>query len=323
MRPASIAFALSVSLAACTTPSLPAAPVIAPSPATAPAPPRDDPYGGTFGSLTGLPVSIDQADRRVIVVPFAAGFRARGLDAADFVVVEAAPDGVRTIGLYQTNVPRWVGPVGPLRPLAGKVATTADAIIAAAGGEKFSSTLMALGQRDASIDAEPHAYRGRSSRRMVRPAALWAAEPHAGRSGSLLAFAHEDDAFATAGQRQASSLHAETEGRVFEWRFSVAEGAWRSQPGSPCPPSQSVIVQQVPFKDLRVDRNGTIELAAQVLGRGEATVVSGGLGIAATWSRPTYQSITNFIDPSGTPLRFHPGRTCVVLVPTETVVGVS
>lgn len=288
------------------------------APAPAPAPSVVlDPYSGPVGALDGRPASTGVATRQVVVVPFAVGRPAQGLDAADLVVVEASPGRSRTIGLYQSQLPTSVGPVGALRPNDAKLGATVHALVASDGSSsKFVPLLAPLGVVDASAAAAARAYRRATAGRMVDLVRL---EHDFGRSrsvSSLLTFERGDDTFASEGADAVTQLHLAMGERAWSWSYDRAQDQWSPGPGAPCPASASVVVQQVPFKSLRVDKTGTTEPAAQLLGRGRASVVSGPLGVTATWSRPANDALTNYADPTGTPIRLRPGRTCLVLVPT-------
>lgn len=292
------------------------------APTAAPAPSvLLDPYAGPFGVLDGKPASAAVATRQVVVVPFVVGRRAQGLDAADVVVVEAPPQRSRTIGLYQSQLPSDVGPVGALRPNDGKLGATVHALIGSDGSSgKFVPLLAPLGVVDASAAVAPAAYRRTPAGRMVDLARLQGEVGRSRTTSSLFSFARADDSFASEGAGAVSGLRVALGDRTWGWSFDRSLGRWSPVPGSPCPAVTSVVVQQVPFKSLRVDKVGRTEPAAQLLGRGRATVVSGPLGMAGTWSRPDAAALTNYADPTGTPVRLQPGRTCVVLVPTDSAV---
>jgi hypothetical protein len=288
-----------------------AVPTTAPSPSVV-----IDPYSGVFGVLDGKPTTDAVARRQVVVVPFARGVQTRGLDQADVVVVEAPAGRARSIGLYQSQSPAGVGPVGPLRPLDGKLAATVGALIASDGSsDKFTPVLAPLGVVDASAAVAEDAYRRTTAGPVVDVARLQADLGRPDRASSLLTFARGEDAFAAAGSSAVTQLSVTTGERTWVWNYDASRGAWSPAAAAPCPPSTSLVVQEVPFKSLRVDKAGTTEPAAQVLGRGRATVVSGALGVTGTWSRPGNAALTNYADASGTPVRLQPGRTCVVLVP--------
>jgi hypothetical protein len=57
---------------------------------------------------------------------------------------------------------------------------------------------------------------------------------------------------------------------------------------------------------------------AQLVGRGNALIFTGGVAIPATWSKPSASAVTQFTDPSGAPVKLTPGQTWVELAPTGT-----
>ena len=52
---------------------------------------------------------------------------------------------------------------------------------------------------------------------------------------------------------------------------------------------------------------------AQVVGEGEALVLTGGVGYTARWVKPAANAPTQYFDAAGAPIRLTPGRTWVEL----------
>ncbi len=107
---------------------------------------------------------------------------------------------------------------------------------------------------------------------------------------------------------------------AFDWDGS---GWARSQKGTPhvdaagqriAPPN--VIVQFVPYKEVQCcDTAGYPILEAQVIGEGDAWILTGGQLVEAHWSRPSLGDVTTYTGPDGSPVGLTPGRTWVSLVP--------
>ena len=63
------------------------------------------------------------------------------------------------------------------------------------------------------------------------------------------------------------------------------------------------------------DRSGAVVPEAELIGEGDAWVLTAGRLIKGRWSRPGEDRITAYTVPSGEPIRLTPGRTWVELVP--------
>ena len=76
-------------------------------------------------------------------------------------------------------------------------------------------------------------------------------------------------------------------------------------------------VQVVGYHDTGLrDRSGAVVPEAELIGEGDAWVLTGGRLIKGHWSRPSDDRTTVFTLPSGELIRLTPGRTWVELVPT-------
>ena len=64
-----------------------------------------------------------------------------------------------------------------------------------------------------------------------------------------------------------------------------------------------------------VDTSGYAVPEAELIGEGEAWVLTGGRLVKGRWSRPTEAQITTYTLPSGEPIKLTPGRTWLELVP--------
>jgi hypothetical protein len=60
---------------------------------------------------------------------------------------------------------------------------------------------------------------------------------------------------------------------------------------------------------------------ADLVGQGQAMILTAGTTIAATWSKPAAASVTQFADTNGTPVMLTPGQTWVELAPLGTPVN--
>ena len=78
----------------------------------------------------------------------------------------------------------------------------------------------------------------------------------------------------------------------------------------------NVVVQFVTYHDTgQVDSTGTAVPEADVVGQGDAWVLTGGMLIPCRWSKASDNDITRYTDASGAAVKLTPGKTWVELVP--------
>ena len=65
----------------------------------------------------------------------------------------------------------------------------------------------------------------------------------------------------------------------------------------------------------QVDSTGTAVPEADVVGEGDAWVLTGGMLIPCRWSKASDTDITRYTDASGAEVQLAPGKTWVELVP--------
>jgi Protein of unknown function (DUF3048) N-terminal domain/Protein of unknown function (DUF3048) C-terminal domain len=98
-------------------------------------------------------------------------------------------------------------------------------------------------------------------------------------------------------------------------------GYARSQSGTPHVDAlgvqvapENVIVSFTPYADSDVtDQFGVPIREAQLVGQGDAWVLTGGQMIVARWSKPSLEAPTQYLDAAGQPVKLTPGRTWVAL----------
>ena len=79
---------------------------------------------------------------------------------------------------------------------------------------------------------------------------------------------------------------------------------------------ENVVFQVVGYRNTGlVDRSGAAVPEAELIGEGEAWVLTGGRLVKGRWSRPTEAQTTTYTLPSGEPIKLTPGRTWLELVP--------
>jgi len=84
--------------------------------------------------------------------------------------------------------------------------------------------------------------------------------------------------------------------------------------------AENVIIQLVPVRPIAGDSAGRLEVT--LTGAGEALVFTDGRLLRARWEKPNRHARTRFVDSAGELVRLTPGRTHILLMPSDTeIVG--
>ena len=299
-----------------------------PAPATA----------GDLAPLTGLP----QADaarraRMALVVKLDNAPNGRpqaGLNQADVVVVEKVEGHItRLFTIFQTNDSDPVGPVRSARSTDVALVTPLNRPLFAYAGT--NATFQALIDKAPIIDVGFNKAGGDYSRKGGRPApynlfsntsALYKRAP-AGAKAPPPLFTYRGAGQAATGD-PASGLHVEYQARgratKMDYAWDAGSGTWkRSQDGTPFNDAagaqvapRNVVVQFVTYKDTgQRDRSGAVVDEAQLVGTGDAWVLTDGKVTKGAWSKPTAEAVTAYNDAAGKPVGLTPGTTWVELPP--------
>jgi len=309
-----------------TTPSTPPAPQ---------APPR------LTAPLTGLPMEAGAASGRpVLVVKIDNAPLARpqiGLNQADVVFEEGVEGGItRFAALFHSKPSDPVGPVRSARSTDINIVSPLRRPLFAYSGanDVFKEYISRAPLVDVGVDAYPDRYHrdnGRSS-----PHNLFSTTPRLHElapDGSrpppaLFPFRNAGEAASGAGARPVTRATAFWRGpsketvAVWDWN-DTAQGWRRTQNGEDHVDGAgrqvipaNVVVQFVNYRDTGlVDSSGTSVPEAEVLGEGDAWILTGGKLVPARWSKPSAEEITRYVDYAGAEVRLAPGRTWVELVP--------
>jgi hypothetical protein len=304
----------------------------APGPTTAPVP-------AGIAPLTGLPLADPaRASRPALVVKIDNAPKARpqvGMNQADVVIEEKVEDGVtRFFTIFHSTES---DPVGPVRS-----ARTTDIILASAMHRPlfaYSGTNATFQEQvnraplvDVGINAMPGAYFRQSGRPapynlFSRTSALWQhAAPQSSAPPALFPFRAGGQP--AAGGSPGAGVHIEFVGKhittVVDYAWDAGSGTWRRvENGTPHNDGagvqvapKNVVVQLVQYKDTgQVDRSGTSVPEAELVGNGEAWILTDGKVVKGTWSKPTPEAVTAYNGPDGKAVPLTPGQTWVELAP--------
>lgn len=294
--------------------------------------------------LTGL--SQPDAGRRgraALIVKIDNAPKARpqaGINAADVVVVEKVEDGVtRLAALFHSNDTE-VGPVRSARSTDVSIAAALNRPLFAYSGAnaKFLDLVRSSPMVDVGVDRFGGPYRRQAGR--PAPYNLWSdtaklyALPEAATAGAppppLFAYRAGGAPVANAGATPATTAHIEYLGDHIDtivdytWDPSVGGGSWkRIQDGTPFVDAagaqvtpRNVVIQLVNYIDTGLrDRSNTVVPEAELIGSGDAIVLTDGKAVRGRWVRDKADSVTSFVDSAGAPIALTPGTTWLELAP--------
>jgi hypothetical protein len=298
--------------------------------------------------LTGLPAGDSpNQSRPALVVKIENVDAARpqaGLLAAD-VVYEEVVEGQqsRIITVFQSKDTDLLGPVRSVRPSDPPIIKPLNPLFAFSGGtQKFKNLVAAAGIADINYEAACCAkayYRrpGRSAPHNVYTSTqrLYAlAQPGMPAPPKMFDYLPAGQPFTGSGAVPATHL-TETLGilckadytydpatqtyiRVSNGKPQVVEGGGQVAPNN-------VIVWFVPYtiSPGDVDPVGEPVSVAQVVGQGDAWVLSQGQVVKGRWSKPSADAQVTFTDAVGAPVKMAPGTTWIELQPVGTEAAVQ
>jgi hypothetical protein len=259
-----------------------------------------------------------------------------GLNQADVVFEEGVEGGItRFAALFHSEESKPVGPVRSARTTDIKVLSALRHPLFAYSGANatFQRAVHAAPLVDVGVDAHPDRYHRDGGRPSpynlfsdttglfdlapdgaVPPPALFSFRPPG-------ATAEGPGAAAVNRARVWWQASKRTEA-IWEWD-ATARGWRRTQNGEihvdgagrQVTPA-NVVVQFVNYHDTgQVDSTGTAVPEADVVGSGDAWVLSGGMLIPCRWSKASDTDITRYTDSSGAEVQLARGKTWVELVP--------
>jgi hypothetical protein len=293
--------------------------------------------------LTGLPV-LDPAflTRPALSIKIDNEPPARpqsGLDSADVVYEEVVEGGItRFLAVYQSADADPVGPVRSVRQTDADLLAPIGGLFGYSGGiPAFVADADRTGIVDLSATSDGPAYyrsplREEPDNLYTSTAALRASTPlGAGPPPQLFRYgasARLDAAGARLVAGVTVSVSPET---TLRWQWDPSSGKWlRSTDGVADTDASSgapvaftnVVVMLVPYHDTGyVDASGAPSPDADVIGAGDAYVMSRGMVARATWHKAAPESVATYTDSRGAQVRLAPGTTWVVLAPEGSAVS--
>jgi len=304
-----------------------------PSTTTAPA------VAANASPLTGLPLDPAMPARAALVVKIDNAPKARpqaGINEADVVVEEGVEGGVtRFATLFQSHDAPSVGPV--------RSARSTDLLFAQQLGRPLFSysganaVFLDLVRKAPLVDVGVGRFPTSYHREPGRPApynlfsdtkALFSsAGDDVTPPPPLFSYRPAGEAPPDAGSEPAPRVQAIwklniTTTVVYAWDQAsktfrrTTDGAPHLDAAGAQVSTDNVVFQVVSYTNTGlVDRSGAAVPEAELIGEGEAWVLTAGKLIKGHWSRPSEAQATTYTLPSGEPIKLTPGRTWLELVP--------
>jgi DUF3048 family protein len=298
-------------------------------PGALPPPPGAGPLTG-FAAAEGAPV------RPALVVKIDNAPAARpqmGINQADVVFVEQVEGGTTRFAavFHSEDAPR-LGPVRSARSTdIGIMSALGRPLFAYSGANKvFKDQVKRAPLVDVGVDQYPTRYQRERSRPaphnlVSTTSALFGLAPSgAAAPPPLFLYREPDTPSSGAGAVPVGHLHVDWPSRSFSADYDWDGPVWRRTQGGKSHldaagyqvAPANVIVQFVTYRDTGlVDPSGSPVPEAQVVGEGDAWVLTGGVLVPAHWSKPQASSVTRYVDANGRDIRLAPGRTWVELAP--------
>lgn len=287
-----------------------------------------------YAPLTGVavddPASLAHASLAAKIDNHPAARPQIGLDRTDLVFEELVEGGLtRYVAVWHSTLPEEIGPIRSIRPMDPDIVSPLRGIIAYSGGQLPFVQMMQRtevynaihGQRD----TDPYMFRGRNAPAphnvIVKAQELVAA--HADIAAPQQHFSFADAAAASTAAREGQPV-AGIDLRFGSssspsWRWDAGLGRWlRAQSGKADMDADGAQLAAVNVVVVRVPvSHGLGVPKTELIGSGEAWVLSGGRAVHATWSKDDRTSVIRLVDDTGAVVRLAPGNSWIELVPVN------
>lgn len=286
--------------------------------------------------LTGLPGDPALLGRTALVVKLdnvePKARQQAGLNQADVVYEERVEGSVtRLLAIFHSTDAAPVGPVRSARTSdLGVLATLHRPFFAWSGANStFAARIRAANLADVGYDAATGSYyragdRSAPHNLMLKTTNELMALPNEGSGPPPVLFAFGPEGQAPAHLEPVAGVHVSygtsAGSAPVDYRWN-GQGWARFQNGTPHVDAAgqqvapaNVIVQFTPYLGSDVnDQFGKAIPEAQMVGEGEAWVLTDGGIVVGRWHKPTLEAVTTYTDVDGKPIQLSPGRTWVAL----------
>jgi len=252
-----------------------------------------------------------------------------GIDRADIVFEELVEGGLtRYVAIWQSDIPKEIGPVRSIRPMDPDIVSPFKGIIAYSGGQpRFVQLMKDSGVYNAihgQADTATTFYRTPTKRAphnvLVKAPQVIAAHKKLDAPGQQVGYA--DDLASSTAVREGKKISGIS--LVFgaastpSWGWNDERDVFvRSQAGVKDRASNGKRIGATNVVVLRVKVSTGLGVPkTELVGSGKAWVASGGSIVAATWAKSSRTSRIRLVDATGAAIRLAPGNTWFELVPT-------
>jgi hypothetical protein len=292
---------------------------------------------GPVAPLTGMPADPALVGRPALIVKIDNAPKGRpqaGINAADVVIEELVEGGITRLAvIFHSADADPIGPVRSARSTDIAIATALNRPLFAYSGANAS--FLELVRAAPLVDVGVGVLKGSYRREPGRPALynlfsstseLYGKAPEGGGAPPpMFSYRAAGEKLAAAGAEAATGVAMEYRDKVrtaVEWRWHATSATWRRvQNGTPHVDAadvevapRNVVVQFVGYRDTGfVDQSGTAVPEAELLGEGEAWILTDGQIVRGRWSKPDAATTTTYLDSAGQPVKLTPGQTWVEL----------
>ena len=284
--------------------------------------------------LTGLLVEDElRAERPALVVKIDNAPKARpqaGLEAADVVFEEVVEGGVtRFLAVFHSTDAHLLGPVRSVRPIDPAIVTPLKGLFAYSGGApKFQALIRQAPVHDVGFDLVPDAYhRDRSrpspSNMFTSTALLYAQADGEAPPPPLFMYLEGGEDFGGTGVLPAIGLSVVLGPRTTaDWTWDgsrwlrMTNGTPHVTAAGPQLGFDNVVIAFTVYRETGdVDVSGATVPEADIVGSGEAWVLSAGELVRGRWSKSSDGEPMELVDGAGKALKLTAGRTWVSFAP--------
>ena len=262
-----------------------------------------------------------------------------GLDVADVVYEEVVEGGTtRFIAILHSAAPPLAGPVRSVRPMDPDILAAYHGLFAYSGGiPAFVSLMRKAPVQDVNVDVATDAYSWDKSRRaphntFISPEKLWpkAKGDNAAPPQAMFEYRATGAPFGDADATGVSITYGPRASATYDW--DAPSATWkRTQNGTPHMTASgaqvapdNLVVQFVTTRTLGYrDQSGTNVVESEVVGSGDAWILSGGRITKGKWSKSSQTAVTKYTDAAGNPVKLAAGRTWVHFAPIGSPVTVK
>jgi hypothetical protein len=282
--------------------------------------------------LTGVPGDPAKLSRPAMIVKIDNAPNGRpqaGINQADVVFEEGVEGGItRFAVIFHSQDATSLGPVRSARTTDILIGSALNRPLFAWSGSNgdFVDLVRKAPLIDVGVDVKPAPYHREAGR--PSPYNLFASFPklYEGVQGSPppSMFSYRAPGEASTGEAK-TKAHMQWKDKVqtlVDWEWDAAVGTWvRTENGTPHVDAdgkrvtaKNVVIQLVTYHDTGYrDRSNTIVPEADLVGQGDALVLSDGKLVKAKWSKPSADKVTAYTDANGQPIKLTPGPTWVEL----------